>query len=151
MRVRMMQRAGSYLAAVVVIVAVVAGVALTLGIAPSAAPDGLNHEGTYAYKARPAGLDGPLARCVVCHSVEPGGALRVAPTIYGIVGARKARESWYGYSEALKAAGGTWSAEDLDKFLASPSAYLPGTRMSIIGIPDAKQRADIIAALKAAR
>ena len=57
---------------------------------------------------------------------------------------------WYGYSPALRKAGGNWTEADLDKFLTSPSKFLPGTSKTIIGIPDAKQRADIIAALKKA-
>jgi cytochrome c len=64
------------------------------------------------------------------------------------VGARKARTEWFGYSLALEKAGGTRTKADLDKFLTSPSKFLPGTSKTIIGIPDAKQRADIIAALK---
>ena len=100
------------------------------------------------FEATPVGADGPLKQCVVCHSVESGGPLRVGPPLNGIVGARKARAEWYGYSLALKKAEGTWTEADLDKFLTSPSKFLPGTSKTIIGIPDAKQRADIIAALK---
>jgi cytochrome c len=148
MRVRIMQRASSYVAAAAVIVAVVAGVAWTIGMVPPAVHVSLLREGTYTYKAVPVGAEGPLKRCVVCHSIEPGGALRVAPSLYGIVGAPKARATWYGYSPALKTAGGAWSEENLDAFLASPSGYLPGTTMTIAGISDAKERADIIAALK---
>jgi cytochrome c len=85
---------------------------------------------------------------VVCHSVETGGPLRVGPPLHGIVGARKARTEWYGYSAALRKAEGNWTDADLDKFLTSPSKFLPGTSKTLSGIPDAKQRADIIAALK---
>jgi cytochrome c len=115
---------------------------------PSAVHDGLRREGSYAFETRPLGADGPLKACVVCHSVGAGGPLRVAPSLYGIVGAPKARASWYGYSPALKAAGGVWSEQDLDGFLAAPSRYLPGTAMTMEGISDPKERADIIAALK---
>ncbi len=66
------------------------------------------------------------------------------------VGARKARTPWYAYSAALQKAGDTWTEADLDKFLVSPSKFLPGTTKAILGYPDAKQRADIIAALKKA-
>jgi cytochrome c len=104
--------------------------------------------GHYRFEATPVGADGPLKRCVVCHSVETGGPLRVAPPLHGIVGARKARAAWYAYSAALRKAGGDWTEADLDKFLTSPSKFLPGTAKTIIGIPDPKERADIIAALK---
>lgn len=142
-----MQRSGSYVAAAVVIVAVVAAVAWVLTTQPQAFP-GLQTVGLYKFKAMPVGADGPLKECVVCHSVETGGPLRVGPPLHGIVGARKARTEWYGYSAALQKAEGNWTEADLDKFLTSPSKFLPGTSKTLIGIPDAKQRADIIAALK---
>jgi len=37
---------------------------------------------------------------------------------------------------------------DLDKYLTAPAKFLPGTTKTIVGISDAKERADIIAALK---
>ena len=45
-----------------------------------------------------------------------------------------------------------WNAETLDGFLISPMKYIPGTRMPFAGIPNAQDRADLIAYLaKAAR
>lgn len=137
--------ASSYVAALGIIGLAVAGIAIAGG---GAARSGIATDGTYVYKQRPAGADGPLKGCVVCHSVEKGGALRVAPNLDGIVGAPKARARWYAYSFALRKAGGVWSEKDLDSFLAKPSAFLPGTSKTIVGIPDAAERTRIIAALK---
>jgi cytochrome c len=50
------------------------------------------------------------------------------------------------YSEALKASGLTWTTENLDRFLISPMAMVPGTFMPML-IPDDKTRADVIAYL----
>ena len=144
-----MQRVGSYTAAAVIIVAVVAGVVWTSRTQPAGVP-GLQTAGPYKFKAIPVGAGGPLKECVVCHSVETGGPLRVGPPLHGIVGARKARLDWYGYSPALRKAEGNWTEADLDKFLTSPSKFLPGTSKTLIGISDAKERADIVAALKIA-
>ena len=124
-------------------------VAWVVSAQPGAFP-GLQTVGLYKYKALPVGANGPLKECVVCHSIESGGPLRVGPPLHGIVDAHKARYKWYAYSDALRKAGGTWTEADLDKFLASPSKFLPGTSKTIIGFPDPKQRADIIAALKKA-
>jgi len=151
MRVQSMQRSFSYIAASVVIAVVLATVLWVRGSGPSTVDDSDRHEGPYSYRALPAGTEGPLKRCVVCHSVEAGGGLRVGPPLYGIVGAPKARTMWYGYSPALAKAGGVWSEQALDAFLTSPSKYLPGTAMSISGIPDPRERAAIIAALKRER
>lgn len=142
-----MQRVVSYLAAIVVIVAVVAGVSWALKVQPLAIG---GPQPAVRFEAMPVGADGPLKQCVVCHSVESGGPLRSGPPLHGIVGAKKARLDWYGHSPALKKAGGNWTEADLDKFLTSPSKFLPGTSKTIIGIADAKQRADIVAELKKA-
>jgi cytochrome c2 len=146
-RVQIMQRLGSYVVAAVVIVAVVAGIIWALRMEPLGASGPQISEGP-RFEAMPVGADGPLKQCVVCHSVETGGPLRVAPPLHGIVGARKARADWYGYSPALRKAEGKWTEADLDKFLTSPSKFLPGTTKTFLGIPDPKERADIIAALK---
>lgn len=142
-----MQRSLSYVVAVVVVAVIVAGVAWVINSQPGAFP-GLRTVGLYRYKAIPAGADGPLKDCIVCHSIESGGPMRAAPPLHGIVGAQKARTPWFGYSTALRKAGGTWTEADLDKFLMSPSEFLPGTTKTILGYSDAKKRADIIAALK---
>jgi cytochrome c len=143
-----MQRVGSYVVAAGVIVALVAGILWALGLEPLGAPGLPTAEALYKFKATPVGADGPLKKCVVCHSIEAGGPLRVAPPLHGIIGARKARADWYGYSQALRTAGGNWSEAEIDKFLTSPSTFLPGTTKTIIGISDPKERADIIAALQ---
>ena len=148
-RVQIMQRLGSYVVAAVVIAAVVGAIIWALRIEPVGANSQRVAEGI-RFEAVPVGADGPLKTCVVCHSVESGGPLRVGPPLHGIVGARKARVAWYGYSPALRKAEGTWTEADLDKFLTSPSKFLPGTTKTLIGIPDPKERADIIAALKKA-
>lgn len=105
-------------------------------------------EGEDRFAAQPAGLDSPAAGCVVCHSIEKGGPLRVAPNLWDIVGDKKARFSWYGYSRALAGAGGTWTLEDLDAYLADPDRFLPGTSKTLIGIADPKERADLITYLE---
>lgn len=99
------------------------------------------------YAAKPAGWDSPAGKCVVCHSLERGGAARVAPNLWGIVGAQKARAKGYGYSLALAKAGGVWTERDLDEYLTAPNRFLPGTSKTISGLPNAKERAELIAFL----
>jgi len=57
------------------------------------------------YAAKPAGSDGPAGQCVVCHSIEKGAPWRVAPTLWGIVGAPKAGAKGYGYSPGARHGG----------------------------------------------
>jgi len=95
--------------------------------------------------AEPVGEDHPVVgRCVVCHSLEKNGPFRVAPNLWNIVGAEKARDrAWYAYSPALIRKGGTWTPKELDRFLKNPGAYAPGTPMTL-SVPDDTQRAAII-------
>ena len=99
------------------------------------------------YAARPFGWDGPARKCVVCHSLEKDGPARVAPGLWGIVGAPKGGTGGYGYSLALAKAGGVWTAPELDAYLTAPGQFLPGTAKSITGLPDAVERARIVAFL----
>jgi len=52
------------------------------------------------------------------------------------------------YSDALKATRKTWTEAELDAYLAGPRGAMHGVRMFFKGLPDADQRADVIADLK---
>jgi cytochrome c len=65
-----------------------------------------------------------------------------------VFGRKAGSKDGYKYSDAVKAAGFTWDAEHLDKWLSSPRDYLPGTKMTFAGLHDPKDRIDLIAYLK---
>ena len=88
------------------------------------------------------------AQCAMCHAVLPGSS-GIGPSLAGVYGQPAASQPDYDYSPALKNAHLTWTAASLDKFLASPQAAVPGTKMPFAGLPDATQRADVIAFLAA--
>ena len=96
------------------------------------------------FTERPWGFDSPAGDCVVCHSLEKGGEFRVAPNLWGIVGDEIARDrGWFNYSPGLMKMGGTWSEEDLGRFLENAEAFAPGSTKSI-RVGDAGERAEII-------
>jgi len=110
---------------------------------PAAAADA-----TPRYIPPPWGVDTAAGECVVCHSLEADGPFRVAPNLYGIVGAEKARaRAWFAYSPALLTKGGTWTEADLDQFLADAGKFAPGSTKSI-RVSDPQQRREIIDFLK---
>lgn len=88
-----------------------------------------------------------VKQCQSCHSFEKGGPNKVGPNLYGVVGNKKAHLAGFGYSNALKTAGGEWDFEALDKFLENPKGAIPGTAMAFAGIKRPDQRADAIAYL----
>jgi len=86
-------------------------------------------------------------QCASCHSFGKGDPKKTGPNLFGVVGGPKAHEGDFGYSAAMKGAGGTWTFEDLDEFLTNPKGKVPGTAMTFTGIRRPDQRADLIAFL----
>ena len=84
-------------------------------------------------------------RCLACHAVEYD---RVGPRHCGVVGRHAGSIPGFAYSDAMKRSKLTWSEKTLDRFLAAPMKAVPGTTMTYAGVPDAKERADLIAYLK---
>ena len=97
--------------------------------------------------AAPAQSDPSFVQCVACHAVKPA-QNRVGPTLFGIVGAKKAAVPGFNYSPALKAQKGVWSEAELDAYIANPRAKVPGTRMVYPGMADEAKRKRLIAWLK---
>jgi cytochrome c len=86
--------------------------------------------------------------CTTCHTFEKGGPNRIGPNLWGVVDRPRASETGYDYSAAMKAKGGKWDLDELDKFLTHPQGYIPGTKMTFAGVQNDKQRGDLIAYLR---
>ena len=82
--------------------------------------------------------------CEDCHSIDKND---VGPMHRGVVGRRAGIIPDYDYSPELKASGIVWTEANLDRWLTSPSAFVPGTRM-FFQVNEPQDRADLIAYLK---
>ena len=88
-----------------------------------------------------------FGQCASCHTAVSGGPNMTGPNLYGIFGRKAGSAAGFSYSDALKAANFTWDAPRLNAWLTNPRAVAAGTKMSFMGLPDAKDRADVIAYL----
>lgn len=85
--------------------------------------------------------------CRSCHTLAQGGANMTGPNLYGVIGRTAGTVEKFNYSQPVKTAGFAWDGEHLDKWLADPRGFLPGNRMSFVGVKDPKDRTDLIAYL----
>jgi cytochrome c len=118
------------------------GAAMSLS-APALAADAEKGKAAFAQK------------CALCHQVGETAQNAVGPQLNGIVGRKAASVADFpGYSAKMKELGTegfTWTEENIDKWIADPKAMIADSPMALAfqGIPDAAERADIIAYLKA--
>jgi cytochrome c len=103
-----------------------------------------------------AHADGDAARgkkifeeCAACHSLERG-ANGVGPTLNGVFERKAGELADFRFSPAMKKSALPWSARTLDIFLADPQQEIRGNRMPFSGVPEARDRADLIEYLKSA-
>ena len=83
-------------------------------------------------------------KCAACHSIKKGGANKIGPALYGVVGSKVGSASDYKYSNALASYGKEWTFEELNGFLTKLGSYLKGTKMSYAGLRKEVDRASVI-------
>jgi cytochrome c len=88
--------------------------------------------------------------CQNCHSAEIG-INKVGPSLWNVVGRQAASVPDFVYSDAMKDNKSIWSPSTLDAYLADPRGDVHGARMFFKGLPEAKDRADIITYLQTLR
>ena len=107
-----------------------------------------------ALAARSALADGDAAKgeavfkkvCAVCHTAEAG-KNKIGPSLFGVVGRKAGSVEGFNYSDAMKNSGITWTAEELDAYIADPKKKIPGNRMPYAGLKKEGDRQDLIAYL----
>lgn len=121
-----------------VLLCVLPGAALGAAMVAAQPPEGNATRGAALFR-----------QCVACHSVESGVQL-TGPSLAHVWGRRAATvDGFTRYSEPLKRAAVVWDAATLDRWLQDPQAVVPGNLMTFPGVKDERQRADLVAYLKA--
>lgn len=111
-----------------------AGLLAAWACAAAATPDAVRGEQVYA-------------RCQACHALA---ADRVGPRHCGLFGRLAGSVPGFAYSEAMKKSRIVWNDKTLDRFLSAPLAMVPGSSMTYDGVPDPRDRADLLAYLRQA-
>ncbi len=109
-------------------------VLLAMAASPAQALTGDATRGEALYKSR----------CTACHSLD---ANRIGPMHRGVFGRKSGSVAGYKYSPAVRKLNVVWNETTLDTWLKSPTTMAPGTMMGL-SVPNAQDRADLIAYLK---
>ena len=83
-------------------------------------------------------------KCAACHSIAEGGANKIGPALWGVLGRNAGSLPDYKYSKALVAHGKSWSFEEMNGFLIKPKEWIKGTKMAFAGLKNEKDRAAVI-------
>ena len=83
-------------------------------------------------------------KCLACHSIAEGGANKIGPALWGVLGRPAGSVPGYKYSKAMAAHGKNWSFEEMNGFLIKPKDWIKGTKMSFVGLKKAEDRAAVI-------
>jgi cytochrome c len=99
-------------------------------------------------KANPEKGASEAKKCAACHSEEKGGAIKIGPPLWGVVGRDIASVEGFEYSEALRSKEGQWTFENIFEFIHGPKTWAPGTKMTFAGIKSPEDRADLLVYLR---
>jgi cytochrome c len=88
------------------------------------------------------------ARCRACHTLDQDGKHMVGPNLWDVYGSVAGSKEGFAYSKAMRASGVTWDDETMDGYLKRPSAYMPGNKMTFIGLKKQEDRDAVQAYMK---
>jgi cytochrome c len=108
--------------------------------------------GTVLPKADIAHGQTVTSKCASCHQFDPADTPNIGPGLFGVVGRPPGSQAKYtSYDSAMQDFAKThtaWTYDLLYQFLKNPQGFMPGTKMTFVGLKDPKDRVDVIAYLR---
>tara|TARA_B100000029_G_scaffold13534_1_gene14105 strand:+ start:763 stop:1290 length:528 start_codon:yes stop_codon:yes gene_type:complete len=83
-------------------------------------------------------------KCAACHSIAKGGANKIGPALYNVIGRQAGSLPDYKYSKGMIAYGKKWTPQEMDGFLENPKGWVKGTKMAYAGLKKPEERAALI-------
>jgi cytochrome c len=91
-----------------------------------------------------------FAKCKSCHTDTNGGANGTGPNLWGVEGRKPGSHAGFAYSAAMTEFGSKqaqWDYDHLYEFIKGPQKYIPGTKMTFVGLKKPEDRINLIAYL----
>jgi cytochrome c len=82
--------------------------------------------------------------CQACHTLGEGQGHQIGPNLHGVFGRAAGTAEGFDYSPVLRAAAFVWTPVELDRWLADPTGFMPGTTMAFTGYRSVEDRAALI-------
>jgi len=92
-----------------------------------------------------------FAKCQSCHTDTAGGANGTGPNLWGVLGRKPGGHAGFAYSAAMTEFGAknpVWDYEHLYEFVKAPQKYMPGTKMTFVGVKQQQDRINLVAYLR---
>jgi cytochrome c len=103
--------------------------------------------GTVLPKADIAKGQAITSKCASCHQFDPAGTNNIGPGLFGVVGRAPGTHAGYAYDSAMQDFAKThtaWTYDLLYQFLKNPQGFMPGTKMTFVGLKDPQDRINVI-------
>jgi cytochrome c len=123
-------------------------VASTGGSAAAPAEEPLPDFGTVLPTADVTAGKTVAIKCEQCHDISKGGPNKIGPELWNVIGRPRASEPGFSYSSAMNGDHAPWTYASLYKYLKSPQAMVPGTKMSFAGLHSDSDRVNLLAYLR---
>ena len=89
-----------------------------------------------------------FARCKTCHTLNEGGRQKVGPNLWNMFGQKAGAMEGFPYSKAMAASEIVWTEKSVSAYIENPREFMPGNRMTFVGLRKAEDREALITYLR---